>query len=301
MVKKTLYFGNPAYLHLRYEQLQIRRETESEEVSIPLEDIGYLFLDHPQITLSHALISFCAQSNIIIISCDASHLPTGILFPTEAHTLHQQRFQQQLASSDPLRKQLWQQTVVAKIKNQAAYLKQLHIETGNMQRWLGEVKSGDSSNREARAAVYYWPNVFPELPGFLRDRNGEPPNQLLNYGYAILRAIVARHLVGAGLLPAMGIHHRNQYNAFCLADDIMEPYRPYVDRLVGDWIVKNPSYLMSNELDKNCKQMLLGLSVVDVFIDGENSPLAHAVQRTCTSLSACFEGRLRQIRYPIFK
>ena len=215
--------------------------------------------------------------------------------------MHQQRFQQQLAAGEPLKKQLWLQTVKAKIANQAAYLKQLHIETGNMQRWMNEVKSGDTSNREARAAVYYWPNVFPELPGFQRDRNGEPPNHLLNYGYAILRAIVARHLVGAGLLPALGIHHRSQYNAFCLADDIMEPYRPYVDRLVGDWINKNPVYLMSRELDRNSKQMLLGLSVVDVFIDGENSPLAHAVQRTCTSLSACFEGRLRQIRYPVFK
>jgi CRISPR-associated protein Cas1 len=298
VIKKTLYFGNPAYLHLRLNQLQIRRESEQEVVSIPLEDVGYLFLDHPQITLTQALMSFCAEHNILIVSCDASHMPNGILLPTEAHTLHQQRFTQQLNASEPLRKQLWQQTVIAKIRNQAAYLNELHIETGNMSRWMNEVKSGDSTNREARAAVYYWPHVFPELPGFLRDRHGESPNQLLNYGYAVLRAIVARHLVGAGLLPAMGIHHRNQYNAYCLADDIMEPYRPFVDRLVGNWIAKNPAYLMSQDIDKDAKQMLLGISIADVKIAGENSPLAHAVQRTCASLAACFEGKLRQIRYP---
>jgi len=187
-----------------------------------------------------------------------------------------------------------------KITNQANLLQINRAETGNMKRWVSDVKSGDSENHEARAAVYYWTKLFPHFPDFKRERFGTPPNNLLNYGYAILRAIVARSLVGSGLLPTLGIHHRNQYNAYCLADDIMEPYRPYVDELVLKFVNANgPNFL--DPMTTSMKRELLALPTTDVVIDGEKSPLMIGVQRTTASLAKCFEGSVRKIAYPVFR
>ena len=203
----------------------------------------------------------------------------------------------QIDASQPLKKQLWQQTIVAKIQNQAAVLKTIrHCEVGNMTKWATEVKSGDSDNLEARAAVYYWQNAFPSVPNFVRDREGDAPNNLLNYGYAILRAVVARALAGSGLLPTLGIHHRNKYNAYCLADDVMEPYRPYVDRLVMEIFDKYPD---CSELTKELKAELLRIPVLDVVINGKRSPLMVAASTTTSSLQKCYSGELRKISYPI--
>ena len=242
MIKRTLYFGNPAYLSVRNAQLVIERPSDGDLPpdntattikTIPIEDVGVVILDHRQITVTSSVLSTLLDNNVAVITCDDKSMPTGLLLPLHANTLQSERFQDQLEASLPLRKQLWQQTVEAKIRNQAAVLK---ITTGedarNMLAWAGSVKSGDSENLEARAAAFYWRNVFPELEDFNRDRYGAAPNNLLNYGYAILRAVIARSLVGSGLLPTMGIHHHNRYNAYCLADDIMEPYRPYVDEIV---------------------------------------------------------------------
>jgi CRISPR-associated endonuclease cas1, NMENI subtype len=196
----------------------------------------------------------------------------------------------------PLRKQLWQQTIKQKITNQAAVLRSV---TGNdekcMQVWAEQVRSGDPDNIEARAAAYYWQHLFPELPHFVRTREGEPPNNLLNYGYAILRAVVARALVGSGLLPTLGIHHHNRYNAYCLADDIMEPYRPYVDRLVLNIIRTNGCVA---ELTREFKSQLLVIPTLDVVVNGKRSPLMIAVQQTTASLYKCFSGELRRVSYP---
>lgn len=161
--------------------------------------------------------------------------------------------------------------------------------------WASDVKSGDSDNFEARAAAYYWKNMFPSIPDFTRDRDGCPPNNLLNYGYAILRAVVARSLVSSGLLPTLGIHHHNRYNAYCLADDIMEPYRPYVDKLVID-LVDNGINITS--ITKEIKQSLLTIPVLDVFISGQRSPLMIAVGQTTASVYRCFSGESRKIVYP---
>jgi CRISPR-associated protein Cas1 len=157
------------------------------------------------------------------------------------------------------------------------------------------VNSGDPDNCAAIAAAYYWKHIFPDFLEFRRERYGPPPNNLLNYGYAILRAIVARSLVASGLLPTLGIHHRNQYNAYCLADDIMEPYRPYVDRVVCQIIRGNGRFL---EMTPNMKKALLGIPAIDVQIDGQKSPLMNAVQRTTASLAKCFEGKSRKLLYP---
>ena len=166
-----------------------------------------------------------------------------------------------------------------------------------MRNWSTEVKSGDSDNHEAVAAVYYWKNIFQLFPEFKRERFGPPPNNLLNYGYAILRAVMARSLVASGLLPTLGIFHKNQYNAYCLADDIMEPYRPFVDKVVLNIVNLNGNFL---ELTPNMKKELLNIPAMDVQINNEKSPLMIAVQKTTASLVKCFEGKQRKILYPEF-
>jgi CRISPR-associated protein Cas1 len=297
MIKRTLYFGNPTYLSTKLEQLVVRL-LDQDEKTIPIEDIGVVILDHQQITITQALIAKLLNHNVALITCDQTHHPSGLLLTLDGHTLQSQKFKEQIQASKPLLKQLWQQTIECKIENQTALLEKQSIEVGNMKRWVQEVKSGDTTNREARAAVYYWNKVFTQFPEFTRDRFGLPPNHLLNYGYAILRAIVARSLVGSGLLPTLGIHHRNQYNAYCLADDIMEPYRPFVDQLVVKIIDENGHFL---DMGTNIKTQLLQIPTLDVEIDRQKSPLMVAVQRTTASLSKCFAGEIRKILYPVLK
>jgi CRISP-associated protein Cas1 len=297
MIKRTLYFGNPAYLKTKDEQLVFEGTDTGEMKVVPIEDIGVLILDHQQITISQALIAKLLANNVAFITCDNSHHPTGMLLNLDGHTLQSQKFQAQLEASVPLKKQLWQQTVITKINNQAAMLESIRIPAKNMYSLAAEVKSGDSENHEAVAAVYYWKNLFPLFPGFKRERYGEAPNNLLNYGYAILRAVVARSIVASGMLPTLGIFHRNQYNAYCLADDIMEPYRPFVDKVVVNIVNLNGKFL---ELTPSMKKDLLNIPAMDVMINEEKSPLMVAVQKTTASLSKCFEGKQRRILYPEF-
>lgn len=300
MIKRTLYFGNPAYLKTKDAQLVHDPGNEAEIKIVPIEDIGIVILDHQQITISQALIAKLLANNAALITCNDTHHPTGLLLNLDGNELQSQRFRDQVEASAPLKKQLWQQTIQQKILNQSLLLQVNKVETGNMQRWIADVKSGDSTNLEARAAVYFWSKLFFLFPEFKRDRFGEPPNNLLNYGYSILRAIVARSLVGSGLLPTLGIHHRNQYNAYCLADDIMEPYRPYVDELVLKFVNDNgPKFL--DTLTTAMKREMLALPTVDVMIEGERSPLMIGVQKTTASLAKCFEGKIRRILYPEFK
>ena len=281
MIKKTLYFGNPAYLSLRNAQLIIRlpevvdNDTLPEyfkqvsEVSKPIEDIGVIVLDHKQITITSGVLEAFLENNCAVLTCDSKSMPVGLLLPLHGNTTQNERFRQQLDASLPLSKQLWQQTVKAKIENQAAVLKECTGEEIKCMRvWAANVRSGDPDNQEARAAAYYWKNLF-RIEGFTRDRDGIPPNNLLNYGYAILRAVVARGLVASGLLPTLGIHHHNRYNAYCLADDIMEPYRPYVDRLVYSIVRQGGNYA---ELTKELKVRLLTIPTLETNIAGKRSP-----------------------------
>ena len=307
MIKKTLYFGNPAYLSLRNAQLIIRLPEvvdnntlpeyfkQVSEVSKPIEDIGVIVLDHKQITITSGVLEAFLENNCAVLTCDSKSMPVGLLLPLHGNTTQNERFRQQLDASLPLSKQLWQQTVKAKIENQAAVLKECTGEEMRCMRvWAANVRSGDPDNQEARAAAYYWKNLF-RIEGFTRDRDGIPPNNLLNYGYAILRAVVARGLVASGLLPTLGIHHHNRYNAYCLADDIMEPYRPYVDRLVYDMVKQGANYA---ELTKDLKVRLLTIPTLETTIAGKRSPLMVAVGQTTASLYKCFSGELRKISYP---
>lgn len=305
MIKRTLYFGNPAYLSLKLSQMVIKSPVEAgcedminvEKVrTIPIEDIGVIVLDHRQITLTQALLDMLLANNCAVITCDSRHLPVGLLMPLSGNSIQNERFRAQIDASLPLRKQLWQQTVQAKIRNQAAVLEYVNGEPfNNMLVWADGVKSGDKDNVEARAAAFYWKNIFPEEPAFFRDQDGDGLNALLNYGYAILRAVVARALVCCGLLPTLGIHHHNRYNAYCLADDIMEPYRPYVDKLVCKMRDEIPS---REGLCLKTKQKLLGIPVIEVVINGSRSPLMNAVNQTASSLVKCFCGEIRKIAYP---
>ena len=302
MIKRTLYFGNPAYLSLRQSQLVVNlpeaqgMDDAGGKNTIPIEDIGVVVLDNKQITITHGVLEALLGNNAAVITCDSSRMPVGLMLPLCGNTTQNERFRAQLGASLPLQKQLWQQTVQAKITNQAAVLKECRgAVVKNMLVWASDVKSGDSENLEARAAVYYWANMFRHIDGFRRDREGVPPNNLLNYGYAILRAIVARGLVSSGLLPTLGIHHHNRYNAYCLADDIMEPYRPFVDRLVAEIVENGEDFY---ELTKSLKARLLSIPVLDVTINGMRSPLMIAVGQTTASLYKCFSGESRKISYP---
>lgn len=300
MIKRTLCFSNPAYLSMKNRQLVVRLEKHDNEpertATIPIEDIGIVVLDCQQITITHGLMAALLDNNASIITCDERHMPVGLLLPLEGHTVQSERFQDQLTSSLPLRKQLWQQTVQQKILNQAALLRELHgIETGNMQQWASDVHSGDSTNLEGRAAAFYWSRLLPDIDGFTREREGNYPNNLFNYGYAILRAVIARALVSSGLLPTLGIHHHNRYNAYCLADDIMEPYRPYVDRLVIQTMHQHPGI---EELTPDLKRSLLTIPTIEVRINGQRSPLMVAASQTTASLARCFSGEIRKLTYP---
>ncbi len=307
MIKKTLYFGSPTYLSLRNGQLVIKipavekseKMTEAEkketELTRPIEDIGVVVLDNKQITITTAAMEAMIDNNCALVTCDSHSMPVGLMLPLYGNTTQSERFRDQIESSIPLRKQLWQQTVQCKIHNQAAVLSSLHAEARCMQAWEKEVRSGDPENLEARAAAYYWKMLLPDVDGFFRGREGPRPNHLFNYGYAILRAVVARSLVSSGLLPTLGIHHHNRYNAYCLADDIMEPYRPYVDKLVLDIVAQ---FGANAELDKEVKGRLLTIPVLDVAIGGRRSPLMVAMSQTTSSLYKCFSGELRKISYP---
>ena len=312
MIKRTLCFTSPAYLSLKDGQLLIKLpEVEKSDLpermkrdntrTIPVEDIGVVVLDNRQITLTHGLLEALLENNCAVVTCDSRGMPVGLMLPLCGNTLQSERFAKQIEASLPLKKQLWQQTVKAKIDNQAAVLKNVtEVETGCMNRWSADVRSGDPDNLEGRAAAYYWKNVFSnitELDNFTRGRDGMPPNNLLNYGYAILRAVIARSLVSAGLLPTLGIHHHNRYNAYCLADDIMEPYRQYVDRLVYD-IISRRSTEEYAELTKEIKMSLLSIPTLDVTVNGRRSPLMIAATQTAASLCKCFNGELRRIAYP---
>lgn len=309
MIKKTLYFGNPAYLSLRSKQMVIKMPAvekadnveqmirDESVITKPIEDLSVVVLDHRQITITQGLLEALLENNVAVITCDARSMPVGLLLPLYGHSTQNERFRSQLAASLPLRKQLWQQTIRAKIENQACVLgKMTEVENRCMFVWASDVRSGDPDNLEARAAAYYWRNFFSkEHPDFTREREGAAPNNLLNYGYAILRAVIARSLVCSGLLPTLGIHHHNRYNAYCLADDIMEPYRPYVDELVMRIIRNHADYAV---LTRELKAQLLTIPTLDVVINGKRSPLMIAASTTTASLAKCFNGEQRRIIYP---
>lgn len=296
MIKRTLCFSNPARLSLKNRQLVVKfPDEERAPASLPIEDLGVVVLDCQQITVTQGLIGALLENNCAVIACDSRHLPVGLMLPLSGNTVQSERFRSQIDASLPLKKQLWQQTVQCKIRNQAAVLEySTGSEHKNMLVWAKAVRSGDPENLEGRAAAYYWKTLFAEDPHFVRDQEGEGVNALLNYGYAILRATIARTLVCSGLLPTLGIHHHNRYNAYCLADDIMEPYRPYVDKTVLDMLRSG----CDAAVNTSTKTQLLSIPTLEVSMDAARHPLMVAASLTTSSLSQCFSGEKRVLSYP---
>lgn len=291
MIKKTLYFGNPVYLSLKLQQMKIVLVSEKQEKTIPVEDIGIVLLDNPQITITHGLIRALQENKVVIISCDEKHMPQGMMLPMEGNTLQSRQQKYQLAVSAALKKNCWQQTVKAKIKNQRMLLEHLDLPANRLKVLENRVQSGDTTNVEGQAAQYYWSQLFDD---FYREREGDPPNNLLNYGYAILRSMVARALVSSGLMPGLGIFHFNQYNAYCLADDIMEPFRPFVDKIVYDLYEEG---IVDLE-DKLTKSHLLAIATMDGRFEKLRRPLLVGISVTTASLVRVYDGSRRKIIYP---
>lgn len=294
MLKRTLFISNSFHIETRYNQLRLKSKETQRENIIPIEDIGYLVIENQRVTITIPTLQKLSENNVAVVFCNDKHSPSSMLLNLNGHHIQQERFRKQLEASKPLQKQLWQQTIKAKINNQAALLKQQMKNNETLLNFSRNVQSGDSTNREALASKFYWQNIF-EISKFKRERFGTPPNQQLNYGYTILRAATARALIGVGLLPTLGIHHHNRYNDFCLADDIMEPYRPYVDQIVLQMI---NDYGLNEELCREEKQELLQVLTVDIKVDEQIKPLMIALNQTASSLRKCFEGVSRKLIYP---
>lgn len=293
MIKRTIIVSSKAYISHKDEQLHIAKE--ADEPTVPIEDIGVLILESHQVTITQSALSALMANNVVVIGCDAAHHPDGIMIPMASNLLHTAVLKTQIEASLPLTKQLWMQTIRAKILNQSAALKSLGRETEPMERWYRKVRSGDPDNFEGRAASYYWKRLFPPEWNFSRNPEGDTPNNLLNYGYAVLRAAMARASVGSGLHPAIGLHHRNQYNPFCLADDMMEPYRPYVDLHVREICLADKNFGI---LTPAVKKQLLTVLSTDTRIEGDRKPLLLALTNTSSSLVKCLAGQSKKLLFP---
>lgn len=298
MIKRVLVFSNPAYLSLSLNQLVAvfpEPKDGDEKRSFPVEDIGIVVLDNPRITVTQAAISALLEANTAILSSSANHLPNGLMLPLCGNTLQSRIFWRQTELSVPAKKKAWKQTVEAKIKNQIRLLECERQDAAPLKLLLKNVKSNDAENCEGQAAAWYWKNIFGKSRNFVRSRDGEFPNALLNYGYAVLRAVVARALVCAGLHPTLGIFHRNKYNAYCLADDLMEPYRPFVDKAVLEILAKEPQI---DSLTKQAKGRLYAVCFDDALIGGNTRPLMLAAMQTAASFSKIVLGEKAEIDYP---
>lgn len=298
MLKRTILLENKASLTAKNLQLVIK--TEIKESTIPIEDIGFLVIDNPEIYLSITAMNLLVENNTALIICNKSHLPNGMFLNLNSHHIQQEIFRNQIEATLPLKKQLWQQTIIEKISNQGILLEKITGKKNSLEFLASKVLSGDTSNMEGVAASQYWRAFFDlnicenmEIE-FRRERFGNYPNNFLNYGYAILRGATARALSGSGLLNTLGIHHKSKYNAFALADDIMEPFRPIVDEKVYE-IMRNFS---EQELNTKIKAELLQILTQTVYFKEEKSPLMVALQKTASSLQQCYMGDRKKIKYP---
>ncbi len=296
MIKRTVEISSgPVHLTIKHKQMLLKK---GEEVhSIPVEDIGLLVLSHPAISYTHQLLYELLEQNVAVLFCNRQHMPEGLLLPFEDNQLHQARLQIQAEATKPLKKRLWQQVVQAKIRAQSKVLLEKHGTDDGLKLLIPKVKSGDPTNVEARAAKQYWKSLFKNKD-FRRKHDALDLNALLNYGYAIMRAAVARSITAAGLHPSMGIHHHNQYNPYCLADDLMEPLRPFVDSEVYDMYIES-GHNLEIEVTKETKKPLLQLLTKDVTIAKKSYPLLEGLHIMAYSLAQCYSGEVKQLELPI--
>ena len=293
MIKQTLMFTSPVYLSLKDSQLVITFKDNKDTVTRPIEDIGFVVIEHPEVSISIPALNELADNNVSVVFCDKKKMPKTMLMTLDGNTTQQESYKYQLDASAPTKKNVWKQLVEFKIRNQALLLNKLGKNGDILKQYYMNVKSGDTDNREGAAAREYWGRIFDE--GFKREREGLPPNNLLNYGYTILRAAVARALIGSGLYPAFGVFHRNRYNAFPLADDVMEPYRPFVDEIVYHLYYDGAI----NELDNQAKGKLLRVLFSDVKMGKVTRPLENALSLTTASLLRMYKGETDKLSLPI--
>jgi CRISP-associated protein Cas1 len=282
-----------AYLSVDLDRLVVRRE-RAPVVKVPLEEVAVLIVSHPQVTYTQAVLAGLAAHGGMMICCDRQHMPVGMLMPMHGHFAQTPRFAQQADAPKPLRKQLWRQVVRAKLRAQAALLRDLHQHDGGLGGLVAQVKSDDATNVEAHGSRIYWQHLFGEQQ-FRRQRDGEPPNGLLNYGYAVLRAVVARALCATGLHPSLGLHHHNQYNAFNLADDLMEPLRPLIDRTVYHLVAKHGTTLNVNP---TTKPALIRAATGRYLAEHENRTTFDLAAKTAQSLVKVLEKRAGKLYLP---
>lgn len=308
MQKRTLLFGNPYHISTRYKQLVISDKEQDADKQVPIEDIGIAIFDNSRITFTQSAIQELTENNVAVIFCNAQHHPASMLLHLDTHYIQNEKFRNQLSATEPLQKNIWKQLIVAKINNQAAVLKHCNKKYQDIQVLAKNVKSGDTNNVEGTAARMYWQRLFisvnkseqiPKfgLAQFVRSRDGMPPNTLLNYGYAIIRAAVARAIAAAGLLPTLGVHHHNKYNAYCLADDVMEPYRPFTDWCVANIMHQTHNY---HVLSKEIKTKLISVLHTPVICKNEQKQLQQAISDTAFSLAKCFDGKQKKLAIPDF-
>ena len=295
MLKRTLVFSNPITLSLRNCQLVLAyKDDPNNKQTIPIEDIGVIIIDHQQVSITIPLMNALVEGNVQVVVCNDHSMPSAMLLSFEGNNLQGEILRNQIGVGEVLKKQIWKQIVEAKIKNQAALLNKVGRNGDLLKPYYQNVKSGDTDNREGIAARIYFSELFGEL--FVRDRNLSGINVLLNYGYAILRAATARSLVSSGLLPAIGIFHHNRSNAFPLADDIMEPYRPYVDEIVYDLARQGRL-----ELTKNNKADLIKVLYADTQFVKVTRPLSVGLSLTSASLAKCFAKEQVKLSLPLMQ
>jgi len=292
MSHRTVAVETAARLSVKHRQLVISRD-DGTAPTVPIEDMALLVVDNPQVLYTHAVLAALVDAKVATIVCGADHMPAGLLLPYAGNVLAGERLRSQLACSRPLAKRLWQAVVAAKIRRQADLLVRATGSDAGLRALANRVRSGDPDNLEAQAAQRYWPRLFGA--GFRRDRAGDSPNNLLNYGYAILRAATARALVGAGLHAGVGLFHSNRGDAFALASDMMEPFRPFLDGVVWElWVAG----MAASEIDRLRKAHLLAVLNLPVAVEGQGLPLLLALQRAATSLSESFGDRKNRLRLP---
>lgn len=279
MIKKTVEIATAGTrLSIAHRQLVIERPDE-EKRTLPCEDIGVLVIDHPQTSYTHSVFTTLLEEGAAIVLCAGNHLPAGLILPFDAHTTQTERHRAQAECGDGVKNRAWQLIVAAKLRQQGAVLSHYTDSDAGLAEIARRVRSGDPDNLEAMGAQRYWPRLLGA--DFRRFRDGPPPNNLLNYGYAIVRAAIARAIAAAGLIPTLGVHHRNRGNPFCLADDLMEPYRPYVDWRVKGFVREAE---VPKDLDRPAKAAMLSLFNETVVIDGRRSPFLVAIHASAASL-----------------
>ena len=292
MIKRIVEISNPSFLHLKNRQMIIEQDG-LEVAQVPIEDLGVLILSHLAITHTQQLLCACWQNNVVVVGCDERYMPGAVLIPLDGHSLQAKTLSVQIEATEPTKKRLWAAIVKAKIREQAKVLKSVNRDAAGLLHYPAKVKSGDPENIEAQAARIYWGRLFGA--SFRRDRDDPGINAMLNYGYAVMRSAVARAVIGAGLTPALGIHHRNQYNSFALVDDLIEPLRPLIDVKVHELVQLSSE---EPELNPSTKRELVSVLGWNINLKDRPWPLLVALTHYAASVRDVLAGERRDADIP---